>query len=173
MGDWDYAKLPTLYNRAKKALEQCNSLDECREWKNRAAALASYARQMRDTDLEKNAYEVKRRARIRFGELSNDRSPQSGGDRRSTGAMPPLGRQAAARAVGVSDTERKVAQREAKMPKEEQEASIAAGKDKIDQRAERSPPPAKPRWFRPSALADAVKVIANVKSMRAVEPEES
>jgi hypothetical protein len=39
----------TTYERAKAALAQCASIDECQKWANKAEALASYAKQAHDT----------------------------------------------------------------------------------------------------------------------------
>jgi hypothetical protein len=44
------------------ALAHCNRIDECADWANRAAALASYARQADDDALERLATRVRARA---------------------------------------------------------------------------------------------------------------
>jgi hypothetical protein len=163
--EWDHARLPKTYTAAARALEKCSTYDECVEWKNIGQAMASYARQMNDTTLEKRGIEIKERAKKRFGQLSNDRTPQSGGDRRSRGVAPPLGRQAAARAVGVNDTERKEAQRLAKMPEEKFEAHIAQQKCRVDE-PRRSP---QPKYIRPSAVAEAVEVIAGARGFGEID----
>ena len=45
------ARLPAAYETAKQALAECSRIDECQNWADRAAALASYARQARDDTL--------------------------------------------------------------------------------------------------------------------------
>ncbi len=42
------ARLPRSYEEAKKAIAECARLDECAEWADKAAAIASYARQADD-----------------------------------------------------------------------------------------------------------------------------
>lgn len=38
------ASLPQTYENAKTALAECASIDECKDWSDKASALASYAR---------------------------------------------------------------------------------------------------------------------------------
>jgi hypothetical protein len=63
------APLPISYAEARAALERCECVDECAEWADRAGALASYARQARDRDLEAVAKRIRARAVRRAGEL--------------------------------------------------------------------------------------------------------
>ena len=39
------ARLPRTYEAARAALAECQQLDECKDWADKAAALASYAKQ--------------------------------------------------------------------------------------------------------------------------------
>ena len=63
------ATLPPSYEKAKTALAECARIDECKEWINRMAAMASYAKQAKDTALEDLAIRIRRRAERRLGEL--------------------------------------------------------------------------------------------------------
>ena len=63
------ADLPPSYEKAKAAIVECARLDECKEWINRTAAMASYARQAKDTAMEDMALRIRRRAERRLGEL--------------------------------------------------------------------------------------------------------
>ena len=47
------ARLPAAYEAVKVALANCVRIDECKEWANRAEALASYAKQADDDTLLK------------------------------------------------------------------------------------------------------------------------
>jgi hypothetical protein len=76
--DWEGARLPTLYVKAQKALAECRSIDECIEWKNRAEALRSYARQINDTTLIEDCNEIRNRANDRAGELLMEEAPAPG-----------------------------------------------------------------------------------------------
>ena len=44
------ALLPETYKHAVDALARCESLDECKSWSDKAAALSSYAKQADDPD---------------------------------------------------------------------------------------------------------------------------
>lgn len=63
------AVLPKSYEHAKVALANCENLDECQDWADKAAALASYAKQANDDQLEKMAIRIRARAVRRAGEL--------------------------------------------------------------------------------------------------------
>lgn len=63
------ARLPQAYEAAKQALATCESVDECKGWADKAAALASYAKQADDDELEKRAMRIRARAIRRCGEL--------------------------------------------------------------------------------------------------------
>lgn len=63
------ATLPQAYERAKVALSQCSEVDECKDWADKAHALASYARQANDETLMKYARRIQLRAYRRAGEL--------------------------------------------------------------------------------------------------------
>ena len=67
--DVDNATLPAVYKNAQKALAQCSRLDECKGWSDKAAAMASYAKQSKDERLEKMAKRIRVRAVRRCGEL--------------------------------------------------------------------------------------------------------
>lgn len=63
------AKLPANYVNAKQSLAMCTRVDECRKWADKAAALASYGRQMKDEALANMAQRIRDRAVRRGGEL--------------------------------------------------------------------------------------------------------
>jgi hypothetical protein len=64
------ASLPQTYEAARSALAQCQAIDECKDWADKAAALASYAKQADDLELEKMAIRIRARAMRRAGELA-------------------------------------------------------------------------------------------------------
>jgi hypothetical protein len=73
------ARLPATYESAKRALAECSRIDECQDWADKAAALASYARQARDDTLFSFATRIKARALDRCGELLRQIPASSGG----------------------------------------------------------------------------------------------
>lgn len=72
------ARLPINYEEARKAIAECERVDECKEWKDRAAAIASYAAQKRDRTLQDNATRIRARATRRLGELLEQSASSSG-----------------------------------------------------------------------------------------------
>lgn len=72
------ASLPATYASAKQALAECVSLDECKDWSDKAAALASYAKQAADDEMMKMATRIRDRAIRRSGELLKQIEPKPG-----------------------------------------------------------------------------------------------
>ncbi len=72
------ARLPQTYENAKTALANCAQLDECQDWADKAAALASYAKQANDDEMMKMAVRIRDRAIRRAGELLKQIEPQPG-----------------------------------------------------------------------------------------------
>jgi hypothetical protein len=106
------AALPVVYERAKRSLAKCERLDECTDWADKAAALASYAKQAEDETLLNHALRIQTRAYDRAGELLKLIEPQQGGDRKSKRpAAAPLKtkRQQAATDAGLSSRQAKTA----------------------------------------------------------------
>lgn len=64
-----HARLPQTYEEAKNALANCERIDECKDWADKAEALASYARMADDDTLRKHADRIQARAVRRAGEL--------------------------------------------------------------------------------------------------------
>jgi hypothetical protein len=84
------AKLPATYEPARTSLEKC-SIDEYREWADKTAALASYAKQSADESLFKMAVHIRARAIKRCGELLKAYGQQehSGRPQKKMGGHPP------------------------------------------------------------------------------------
>jgi len=118
------ANLPAKYEAAKIAIMECNRIDECKDWSDKAQALASYARQSEDTEMEKTAMRIRARAIRRCGELLKEIEKKQGGDRKSdkikVGGVTPFDspRQAAATAAGLSPDQAKQSIRVANVPDE-------------------------------------------------------
>jgi hypothetical protein len=73
------ARMPLNYVAAKNAVAKCIRLDECKDWSDKTMALASYARQIKDDELEKNAKRLRLRAQVRMGELLLELDAPHGG----------------------------------------------------------------------------------------------
>lgn len=120
------AQLPQLYETAKNALAECERLDECAEWADQAAAIASYARQADDVELENYARRIRARAVRRCGELLRNFDAR-GGDRSKTVA--PLAfaspsRSMVAQQAELSEHKARVAVNIAAIPEPEFEALV-------------------------------------------------
>lgn len=57
------------YDAARTALAECKSVDEVKDWSDRAAALQAYGRMAQDKSLEVDAAEIRIRAERRLGEM--------------------------------------------------------------------------------------------------------
>lgn len=128
------AQLPALYENAKTALAECAQIDEAKAWADKAAAIASYARQADDESLRQLADKIRARAIRRVGELLAEIKPAQGGDRgggrpsltgnQSAGTVPLVSRTQAANAAGLSERQQKQALRVAAVPQLDFEAAI-------------------------------------------------
>lgn len=121
------AQLPQNYEAAKMALAACDRIDECKDWADKAAALASYAKMADDKKLEKYATRVRARAIRRCGELLQT-IEKSGGGRPSqetrAASGPSSTRTSAAKDAGMSGRRKKTALRVAAVPEEEFDAAV-------------------------------------------------
>lgn len=124
------ARLPVNYEAAVLAISNCEAIDECLEWADKSAALASYAKQAKDDVLMKKAVRVRDRAIRRAGELLTQIEPASGGDRgggrgnQGEGVRPVVSRQKAAEDAGMSPHQQKQAIRVASVPADKFEAQV-------------------------------------------------
>ena len=112
------AKLPAVYEGARAALEKCDRIDECKDWSDKAAAMASYAKQSQDESLFQMATRIKARATRRCGELLQaiDRAEQGGRPKKNGGHTPPVSREQAAKDSGLSRDQKRTALRVANVP---------------------------------------------------------
>lgn len=123
------ARLPQTYEGAKTALAECVRLDECQTWADKAAALASYAKQANDDELMRMATRIRDRAIRRAGELLKQIEPNKGGRPSETtaGTRPsfePVSRTEAAASAGLSAHQAKQAIRVANVPADQFEKLV-------------------------------------------------
>lgn len=110
------ARLPETYENARTALAECQRIDECQSWADKAEALASYAKQADDDSLRKMADRIQARAIRRAGELLKQIEPGTGKYQGKREGDRPLDRKQAAEDAGMSDHQRKSAIRVANVP---------------------------------------------------------
>jgi hypothetical protein len=119
------ATLPQTYERAKTALATCDQIDECKDWADKAAALASYAKQADDDTLHRLATRISARAVRRCGELLQQFDAR-GGDQTKKAEGRPFGRRQMAAQAGMSAHQEKQAVRVANVPAVDFEAHVEA-----------------------------------------------
>jgi hypothetical protein len=124
------ARLPQSYESAKVALANCVRLDECKDWADKAAALASYAKQANDEELMKQATRIRDRAIRRAGELLKQIEPARGSNQNIRDYSDPkvLTRKDAGEAAGFSDRQTKTALRVANIPAADFERQVESSK---------------------------------------------
>lgn len=123
------APLPVVYENAKLALSNCNDVDECINWADKALALASYARQSQDEELEKLAKRIRSRAIRRCGELLKMFDGRSENAKKQSGVDPTLiSQREAAERAGLSKDQQVQAVRMANIPEEQFEMQVEAEK---------------------------------------------
>jgi hypothetical protein len=121
-------KLPLSYVEAQEAIEKCYKMDECKEWADKAAALASYAKQADDETLYVTAMKIKGRAIRRAGELLKEIEPKHTGRIPTGGDKNSETRTAIAEAAGFSARQQAQALQIASIPKREFERALGAEK---------------------------------------------
>jgi hypothetical protein len=181
------APLPVRYEAARKALAECEAIDEVKDFSDKAAALAVYARQANDTSLHMMALRIKARAERRAGELLKQipagdiatrfqaravESRPPGDDPNNGRASParPVTRTQAARDAGFTPYQQKTAMRVANVPAEsferqvesERPPSVAALAAQGAVRAAAPDPAAEQAREAKSALATFAKLCARI-----------
>jgi hypothetical protein len=121
----DSARLPVVYEKAKRALAACGRIDECKDWADRAAALASYARQAKDDTLFNHARRIQARATRRQGELLKEiKAPGKRTDKPTAATVHRLSQKEAGAAAGLSERQIKTSVNVANVPNEEFEKQV-------------------------------------------------
>lgn len=162
----DKARLPAAYTQARAALAKCEHIDECKTWADKAAALASYAKQAKDESLHVHARRIQSRAIRRAGELLKAIEPGSNsglfGNGKRPGAKLPkefcAPRTRAARAAGLSHNQQRRAFAVASVPDAEFEALVeSTAPPSINQLVEKG---AKKRAAKPAPPIDTAEMTA-------------
>lgn len=123
------AKLPAVYERAKQALAECARIDECKDWANKAEALASYFQQSKNEQMMKDCRRIQARAIERCGELLRQVESGTGKNNqyaqvKSDGPVMLQSRTQVAAAAGLSERQKVTALRVVSVPKEQRDALI-------------------------------------------------
>jgi hypothetical protein len=123
------AKLPDRYLAAKAALQKCERIDECKDWADKAAAMASYAKQVNDDSLLRMSRKIKARAIRRVGQLLKGvGSDKAGRPRKNGTGAGTISRTKVASDAGLSKRQKDTALRVANIPEKEFEDLVESTK---------------------------------------------
>lgn len=120
------APLPVVYEKAMAAISECVDLDECKEWSNKAQALASYARQAADDKLEQMCKRIRARAIRRCGVLLK-MFDGKGNNQHKEGTHPKRTKSDAGKEAGLSDWQIKQANNLANIPEDDFDKLVEQG----------------------------------------------
>lgn len=120
------------YEQARQALAECHRVDEVKDIRDKAEAMAAYARQAKDQDLILWATEIKVRAERRAGEMLNQ-SRSSGERAASGGSLRKESNVATLSDIGISKDQSSRWQALAAMPEEHFETAVATAKESAGQ----------------------------------------
>jgi hypothetical protein len=110
--------LPAAYAAARTAIAECERIDECKTWADKAAVMKAYAIMRDDRTLHNHALRIQLRAERRCGELLKQIEPA----KNQHGSLPT--RAETAREAGLSDRQRKTALRVASVSQDKFEAAV-------------------------------------------------
>lgn len=120
-----HARLPVVYSAAKVALLECSRIDECKDWADKAEALASYARQSDDKEMWNTADRIRSRAIRRCGELLRELAPKDKpGPSKDGKAGLTISRNKVAKDAGLSIHQKRTALRVANVPEADFERAV-------------------------------------------------
>ena len=125
------------YDAACRALAQAKRVDEVKVIKDKAAAMVAYARQVKNPQLEADAWEIRKRAEARLGELSAvlEKGAASPGPGRGKKGIPVGGmalKRQALKAAGISTSAAGRYEQFSRLPEKEREKRIAQGRAAIE-----------------------------------------
>lgn len=115
------------YEAARAALQAAHSVDEVKDIRDKAQAMAAYARQAKDTALVEWATEIKVRAERRAGEMLRDMPKHTGGRPSKTTDI--VSAVSTLADIGVTDKQSERWQKLAAVPEDKFEQAVAAAKE--------------------------------------------
>lgn len=117
------------YEAARNALSIASSVDEVEDIRDKAQAMAAYARQANDTELVEWATEIKVRAERRAGEMIVEMEKHPAGRPTKNQSHPATNLPPTLKQLGISKTQSSRWQKIAAIPEEKFEQAVAAAKE--------------------------------------------
>lgn len=121
------------YEQARYALAECKRVDEVKDIRDKAAAIAAYARQAKDNEMIQWATEIKVRAERKAGELLSQVPRQHGGRPPANSIYDQTNYQRTLAENGLTQSAAYQYERLASMPEEHFETAVATAKDTAGQ----------------------------------------
>jgi hypothetical protein len=118
----------TKYDLACKAIAEAATVDEVKHFHDEAAAIAAYARQAKNRELEAQCVEIRMRATRRIGEMMREQKRSIGlnsGAIRRGGMSPPRDERPTLESQGITKDLAKAARALGDLPEERFEARVA------------------------------------------------
>lgn len=122
------------YDAACKAIAEAKRVDDVKAIKDKAEAMQGYARIIKNPQLEADAWEIRKRAEIRLGELSiaMDKTKGARSDKKPLPAEGKRSKAAVLKSNGISTSAANRYEQFSKLPMREQEQRIARGRAAIE-----------------------------------------
>lgn len=126
------------YDTARRALAEARAVDEVKDIRDKAEAMAAYARQAKDQDLIAWATEIKIRAERKCGEMlkegaKNGERATAGKNQGARSSQPATNSQKTLSDIGISRDQSSRWQKLADMPEEHFETAVATAKEHAGQ----------------------------------------
>lgn len=121
------------YEAARQALAEAHRIDEVKDIRDKAEAMAAYARQANDTAMVEWATEIKVRAERRCGELLKDTERNTGARGIGTSAVESCDRTPTLAQMGITKDQSSRYQKLADMPAEHFETAVETAKAQTGQ----------------------------------------
>src|SRR4029077_12371325 len=122
------------YDAACRAIAEATRVDDVKVFKDKAVAMQAYARQIKNPQLEADAWVIRKRAEDKLGELSTALEKGRGAGRKGGKELPTSGKfkNAALKAVGISTSAASRYEQFNRLPAGEKERRIAKGRAAIE-----------------------------------------